>query len=425
MLAAPDRRFDPGTRGELLIAFTVVVAYVAGFIVLGTSLGLPLSLLLILLGILHIWLAARPLKYFFHPLTPFRAGVYFALQTLICGVVQYFGRGYFWLMLMPLASTGAVILSRKAVVVLYAFLLLAFLSPLRMNEPATLLQNGLIFGCALVFVWIFTEVSARDQQIRRRVEKLAGELEEANRRLRESAAQAEELARSRERNRLAREIHDSLGHYLTVVNVQLEAARALLETRGWESAPELSAALEKAQTLTRSGLADVRRSVAALRTDPLGDKPFLDALQALLSESRESGLVVGWRLEGEPRPASPQTEMALYRALQEALTNVRKHARASRVDVLLRFEGPTVRLEVADNGVGFAPPADGGQTFGLRGMRERADLLGGRMGIGPAADGGTLLTVELPLGNPPPPAGEPTDRDTASGPAAAPDGSRP
>jgi signal transduction histidine kinase len=425
MLAAPDRQFDPGTRGSLLIVLTVAVAYVAGFIAIGTSLGPEISLLLILLGILHLWLAARAHKFFLHETTPRKAGVYFALQTLICGTVQYFGGGYFWLMLMPLASTAAVILSRKAVVVLYAFLLLAFLSPLRMNRPETIIQNGLIFACALVFVWVFTEVSARDQQIRRRVEKLAGELEEANRRLRESAAQAEELARSRERNRLAREIHDSLGHYLTVVNVQLEAARALLETRGWESAPELSAALEKAQTLTRSGLADVRRSVAALRTDPLGDKPFLDALQALLSDSRESGLVVGWRLEGEPRPASPQTELALYRALQEALTNVRKHARASRVDVLLRFEGPTVRLEVADNGVGFAPSADGGQAFGLRGMRERAELLQGRMDIGPAEGGGTRLSVELPIGRPIAAAGVSPAGAGPSGAAAAPDGSRP
>jgi signal transduction histidine kinase len=216
--------------------------------------------------------------------------------------------------------------------------------------------------------------------------------------LKESAAQAEELARSRERNRLAREIHDSLGHYLTVVNVQLEAARALLENRGWrKEAPDLYAALEKAQTLTRGGLADVRRSVAALRADPMGDKSFPEAVRALVEENRETGLLVEFRMEGEMRKAGPQVELALFRILQEALTNVRKHARASRADVRMSYREGTVQLEVADNGVGPGQEEGGEEKFGLRGIRERVEILKGKMETGTGVDGGMRILVEFPL----------------------------
>ncbi len=399
MLAPLDRRFDPGPRGSLLILLTVVVAYIAGFIAVGPGLGLTTWAILILLGILHLGLAAIADHLFFNPATPVKVGFYLLLQTAICALVQYIGQGFFWLMLMPLASTGAAILSRRATAVFYAILLLAFVAPLHWGRPENAVQNALIFSCALVFVWIFTDVSVRDQQIRREVERLARELEEANARLRESAAQAEELTRSRERNRLAREIHDSLGHYLTVVNVQLEAARALVENKGWkEAAPDLYATLEKAQTLTRSGLADVRRSVAALRADPMGDKSFLDAVKALIQENQEAGLLVTLRMEGAAQNFNPQTELALYRTLQEALTNVRKHARASRAEVCLAYRENAVLLEVIDNGIGFAEPEDDEEKFGLRGIRERVEILQGKMEISPDPGGGVKLMIELPLG---------------------------
>jgi signal transduction histidine kinase len=387
----------PGDYGHLLTVITVVVTYIAGYIVYGPELGLLTWAVLVGLGLLSLVLAVRFGHSFFHPLTPLKTGIYFFLQAVLCFFIQYLGRGGFWLVLMPLASTAASVLSRRATAAYLALLVAIFVAPFVGQKPATIVENAMIFSCALIFVWLFTEVSVRDRLARLELERLAGELEEANKRLRESAVQAEELARSRERNRLAREIHDSLGHYLTVVNVQLEAARALVESKGWkEQAPDLEAALEKAQTLTRSGLADVRRSVAALRADPMGEKPFLGAVQALVDDNREAGLLVSLRQEGEALAASPQTELALYRTLQEALTNVRKHARASRADVVLEYGGQTVRLEVRDNGVGFSDAEEGEEKFGLRGIRERVELLQGKMEIGANPGGGVRLMVELP-----------------------------
>jgi signal transduction histidine kinase len=389
---------DKENRGPLLTAITFLVTYVAGFIALGPALGLGTWIVLVALGLVSLILALRFDHYFFHPITPLKTGFYFLFQAGLCFVIQYFGQGAFWLILMPLASTAASVLPRRVTVGYMVFLLLVFIAPILGNNPGVVAQNALIFSCALVFVWLFTEVGVREHKIRMELERLTGEMEEANRRLRESAAQAEELARSRERNRLAREIHDSLGHYLTVVNVQLEAARALVENKGWkETAPELYATLEKAQTLTRSGLADVRRSVAALRADPMGDKPFPDAVRALIADSQETGLMVVLHQEGEARSAFPQVDLALYRTLQEALTNVRKHARASRADVTLAYGEKSVRLEVADNGVGLLNPNDDGEKFGLRGIRERVELLQGKMEIGADPGGGVRLTVELPL----------------------------
>jgi signal transduction histidine kinase len=398
-MAKPSgREVNPTNYGHLLTVITVAVTYVAGYILLGPELGLLTWAVLAGLGLLSLVLAVRFGHAFFHPLTPLKTVVYFFLQAVLCFFIHYLGRGDFWLVLMPLASTAASVLSRRAIVAYLALLVAIFVTPFIGQRPAVIIQNAMIFSCALIFVWLFTEVSVRDRLARLELERLARELEEANARLRESAAQAEELARSRERNRLAREIHDSLGHYLTVVNVQLEAARALVENKGWkETAPELYDALEKAQTLTRSGLTDVRRSVAALRTDPVAEKPFLEAVKALIADNREAGLLVSLRQEGNPRMATPQTELALYRTLQEALTNVRKHARASRADVAVDYREKAVRLEVQDNGVGFTSAKDDEEKFGLRGIRERVELLQGRMEIGASPGGGVRLMVELPF----------------------------
>jgi len=197
MLAPLDRRFDAGGRGNILILFTVVVAYVAGFIGIGTRLGVTTWAVLILLGVVHLGLSAAADNIFFCPATSLKVAVYLLVQLAICLAVQCIGSGYFWLMMMPLASTAAAILSRWANAVFYMMVLTAFMAPLGWQQPEIAIQNTLIFGCALIFVWIFTEVSVRDQQIRRDVERLARELEEANTRLRASAAQTEELARSR------------------------------------------------------------------------------------------------------------------------------------------------------------------------------------------------------------------------------------
>jgi signal transduction histidine kinase len=246
---------------------------------------------------------------------------------------------------------------------------------------------------ALVFVVIFGRVVARENEARAEVERLAAELNDANRKLREYAAQAEELATAKERNRLAREIHDTLGHYLTVINVQLEAAQAVMSTNPLKA----NDAVAKAQGLAREGLTEVRHSVAALRALPVEYRSLPEALAELAEECRAAGIVVNYTAQGKPRRLALPAEMALYRAAQEALTNVRKHARASRVDLTLDYAAAgKARLTVQDNGVGTDDPGDREGRFGLLGVRERAHLLGGEVQIVTTPGQGFRLEVEVP-----------------------------
>jgi signal transduction histidine kinase len=245
---------------------------------------------------------------------------------------------------------------------------------------------------AIFFVAVFTQQGQREREARRYAEQLTADLAQANRQLAAYAVQAEEAATTEERNRLAREIHDNLGHYLTVVNVQIGAARVLLTME-----PERAdMALDKAQKLTQEGLAAVRQSVAALRASPLAKRPLPEAIADLVRESNNAGIVTEFIVNGEPRPLSPNAALTLYRVAQEGLTNVRKHARASRADLWLDYEDPAlVRLTIYDNGLGSADPTNG---FGLLGMRERVSLLGGEMGVETAVNQGFSLTVHIPTG---------------------------
>ncbi|HWI57349.1 MAG TPA: sensor histidine kinase, partial [Bacillota bacterium] len=254
--------------------------------------------------------------------------------------------------------------------------------------------NALLgFTFAVLFTLVFTLLAVSSERARGEVQRLASELSDANRQLREYAVQAEELAATRERNRLAREIHDTVGHCLTVVNVQLEAARTLRA-----HAPERMAdALDKAQRLTQQGLQEIRRSVASLRASPVDDKPLAEALRQIVAESQAAGLTTELCVQGEARPLSPQAQLTLYRAGQEGLTNARKHAHATSTRLLLDFQAPDkVRLSVRDDGVGAASASGAAGGFGLLGLRERAQLLGGALRVQTAPGAGFTLEVEVP-----------------------------
>jgi signal transduction histidine kinase len=249
-------------------------------------------------------------------------------------------------------------------------------------------EAAINYLAAFAFTIAFTLVARQAMTARDRAEELHLELATAHDQLRVYAAQAGDLATTRERNRVAREIHDGVGHYLTVVKTQLDVAAAILPTQP----DQALAAITKAAKLTGEALDDVRRSVGTLRTDA-ARPPLPEALRELAAHGEP---VPSLTVEGSPRPLPPGVEHALYRAAQEGLTNIRKHARATRVLVRLDFRTPQrVVLELADNGVG-SPPAAGETGFGLRGLRERIALLGGRVEAGNRPGGGFALTVEVP-----------------------------
>ena len=232
----------------------------------------------------------------------------------------------------------------------------------------------LSLGLGLVFAFIATSSVARLREEESRAKALLAELQAS----RDAQVQAAAL---NERARIAREIHDVLAHTLAAEAVQLEGARLLLQKANGE--PQAPEAVERAHRLTREGLDEVRRAVSALRGDQI---PGPDQLRELVQKfETDTGVEADFKIEGASRPLSAEAQLALYRAAQEALTNVRRHAEASRVEVALRYDETGTELLVQD--VGKVRDSPNGRGYGLMGMRERAELLGGTVEAGPTGDG--------------------------------------
>ncbi|AOS43292.1 Sensor histidine kinase LiaS [Lacunisphaera limnophila] len=317
--------------------------------------------------------------------------LYFFLQCALLTIIVVISptRGFMGMLCLPVVSQSIFRLrwpGRVAVCgYLFALTVALWGIPYGWNSAFSAMIS---YSAGFAFTIAFTFITTQALAARAGSEKLRHELAEANAQLRAQAEQTAELATTRERNRVAREIHDGVGHYLTVIKTQLDAASALLPTQP-ERARE---AVTKAAKLSAEALDDVRHSVGALRTDT-GRPPLPEALRELAGHGDP---VPTLTIEGEPRTLAPGVEHALYRAAQEGLTNIRKHARATHAQLRLDFRTPhTLRLELADNGIGTGPDAD--QTgFGLRGLRERIAVLGGKVESGNRREGGFQLRVEVP-----------------------------
>jgi signal transduction histidine kinase len=230
------------------------------------------------------------------------------------------------------------------------------------------------------------------ERSRQEARTLLGELEQANAQLRRQAGKVRGLAISEERARIAREVHDSVGHHLTAINLQLQNA----ERFGEKDPDRARRKVREAREATLQALAEVRRSVRALKPPALDERSGVAALAALVRSFDGAGPEVSFELEGEERALSGETELALYRATQEGLTNAAKHSRARRVRVRLAFEPEETRLLVADDGDGV-PEGKPEGGFGLAALRERVEALGGTLAAGNRPEGGFALEVVLPI----------------------------
>jgi signal transduction histidine kinase len=260
---------------------------------------------------------------------------------------------------------------------------------------------AIVFGLVFLFLHLLVDAVLAEQ---RGQEQLAA----ANQQLRQYAVRVEELATVQERNRIARDIHDSLGHSLTVFNIHVAAALRLLHA----DPVEAEALLQEVKQLGTQALEDVRESVAVLRTDPLQGRSIEDAIARLITEfERATGIVPSYKLElvgvasrNENRPLSSELKLTLYRLIQESLTNISKHAAATEVAIVLqtgyangdRQSAATIQAIVQDNGKGFdldRQPAG----FGLQGMQERTLALAGELTIKTAPGHGCHIQAIFPL----------------------------
>ncbi|HLU34128.1 MAG TPA: sensor histidine kinase [Thermomicrobiales bacterium] len=259
-----------------------------------------------------------------------------------------------------------------------------------MEDRGEAVTSGAIFLAAIILTIGFSRAVERERRAR-------AELDEANRRLRAYAAQAEELATMRERNRMAREIHDTLAQGFTGILLQLEGVDSALDSSNTALARER---LEHARVLGKESLAEARRSVWSMRPRALEHQTLPDAVRDVVNAlSLDGGPEVRIETIGEARPLPPEVENDLLRVAQEAIANATKHAGARNIILQLRYDPAAVELRVNDDGHGFAPERpverkDGG-GFGLTAMRERLERHGGELGVHSAAGMGTALVARI------------------------------
>jgi signal transduction histidine kinase len=243
----------------------------------------------------------------------------------------------------------------------------------------------------LVVGFLVSRMMAAQRQQRRA-------LRQANQRLLGYTMALEQLTTSRERNRLARELHDTLAHTLSGLAVQLGAVKALWEKEEGQARLKL----EEAIAATRSGLNETRRALQALRAEPLEDLGLIFALRELAqSAAARSGAELVLDLPEKALEIPANLSQAFYRSAQEALENIVRHARAGQIRISLKQEDQKLTLVVADDGIGFDPANSIHDTYGLRGLRERADLLDGVIRIESEPGQGTTITFTAEIRNGP------------------------
>jgi signal transduction histidine kinase len=312
-----------------------------------------------------------------------RASVLFLLAASSAVLFALQKNGYAVIGLYTVASVAGLRFEGRLGVALLVWTLAGYDIALIAGRHHHSVLDVLSNDVGLVMLFLVTRFVARMREGKEEAERLLEELRDSR------AAEARSAALA-ERGRIAREMHDVLAHSLSALAVQLEGARLLARDR--DADPDVVDAIEKAHHLAGGGLEEARRTIEALRGDDLPGPNRLAALAESFGE--QAGVETTFDVAGAPRELSSEARVALYRTAQEALTNVRKHARPERVDLHLRYGTEGTSLVVEDHGAPLlnGALADTGGGYGLSGMRERAELLGGRLVAAPTGDG---FRVEL------------------------------
>jgi NarL family two-component system sensor histidine kinase YdfH len=301
-------------------------------------------------------------------------------------------------------AIGMFGLTRRGLLATIYYFTLAFIS---IQQVLTTIPPALLAITAipiLIFVVIYVVLYRRQTDAREQAQTLAAELEAANRQLTEYAAQVEDLTIAAERERMARELHDTLSQGLAGLILQLEAADAQLGRQNPEKARQIIAqAMQKA----REALADARNAISNLRENNMGE--LEDSLRREIDRF-EAATGIPCVFHAEQTPHLPDTvKETILRTVSESLTNIARHAQATEAAVALsvnqslsgadsgEVEAPALTVTIKDNGLGFDPGNIPSGHYGLLGIRERIRLIGGQLTLDSAPGKGTILIVEIPI----------------------------
>jgi signal transduction histidine kinase len=364
------------TPGEAVLVFLVIYLLVPWWQSRMGRLFLPVAFLLLASHVIVgnyltlNWLVPPPMRGYAALALLLHAWV--TIQFLVLFIAWQYN--LFWMML---AGIGLSLLD--------AVLYFPFLSRDAVFYPFySMLVIGRFFavtGAGLGFAWL----------IQRQREHRAA-LAEANKKLAQYAAATEQLAVSQERNRMARELHDTLAHSISGAAVQLEAVQALWDVKPGEARQMLDQALEA----TQSGLTEARRALHSLRASPLDDLGLTLAIRDMAkSAAARANLHLDLDLQNHIENLAPDVEQCVYRVAQEALTNATRHSDAKTLRVTLQYDTNCLTLTVADDGHGFDPAQVNDARFGLKGLHERAEMIGGTLEVDSQPQKGTTVKLSI------------------------------
>jgi signal transduction histidine kinase len=308
------------------------------------------------------------------------------LNLILLLVAAWFGMQAITLLVAWQYSWRWVLLVSLALSIADGVLSLPFMAPGTMLYSLTV-----VFFVARTMTIIL--VSLGLQWLAERHRKQRSALAEANQKLALYAATTEHLAASQERNRLARELHDTLAHSLSAVTVQLEAVQAL-----WEVNPSEARQMnDQALQVSQKGLTEARRALHSLRASPLEDLGLALAVSDLArSTAARANLHLDLDVQNHLENLAPAVEQCIYRVAQESVANVVRHAEAQSLCVSLRHGSGGLTLTVADDGCGFDPGAVDSSRYGLQGLRERAEMVGANLQVTSKVQNGTTVQLVVP-----------------------------
>jgi signal transduction histidine kinase len=356
----------------------------------------PRELLLVILVVIQAGLYLQ--RWFFTPLdvSPGWWHIYFAGSAVCCFLESLQAPYFSWMAAFYVGQMCAILLPRVSIPASVLVVAGTQFAAYSGGQLATRSVGDWVFHVSLFVSWMVMGLFIKQiDTISEGRAVLILELEAAKRELQLARDREIELAKLRERERLARDLHDNLGHALVTLTVQLEAVQRLLPV----DAARAAQLLEEMKSLSRSSTEALRRSLANLRAPGLGDQPLTQNLQSLCAEiGHRTSLKIDCQISPGADGLPPAVAEALWRVAQEGLTNVEKHAHATAATLSVNLQPQQVTLLVMDDGIGA--PSDAEREpghFGLRGLRERVEGVGGTFLLTTAQPRGTILEARVPL----------------------------
>ena len=344
---------------------------------------------------LYIWNTPTDRKNLLHP------QLYMAVQTLLASLIVFQSPLIAIFFFSPLCMQAMLKFRSQKIGVLWtcllALLTLADFWYHRESLGVPFSFNAIATCAGFLFFAMLGSMLARLRRNRAEIKHLLTRLADTQMQLQAYAAQAAEMGAASERERLAGELHDSLGHRLTIAAVQLEGTLRLMERA--RQRDQVAKKIESAHGQLIQGLDELRGAIKSMHSLALNSDNLVHALQSLVAEVASASDIVHHSHLPDTLPRlSVDQCMTIYRTVQEALTNVQKHGRARTIWLEIEIiEDDTLLVKIRNDGQDF-DATDNGNGYGIRGMRERAAQLGGTVRVTRPAAGGTLVTLRLPLG---------------------------